>query len=60
MWRSSSVKASSVKKRMKKKEFARQVSREAILQCEQIDLPLQDFCALALEAMQGISDDLGL
>ncbi|MEE8104759.1 MAG: lysine--tRNA ligase [Planctomycetota bacterium] len=55
-----SVKASSVKKRMKKKEFARKVSREAILQCEQIDLPLQDFCALALEAMQGISDDLGL
>ena len=55
-----SVKASSVKKRMKKKDFARQVSREAILQCEKIGLSIEEFCALALGAMQRIAPDLGL
>ncbi len=55
-----SVKASSVKKRMKKKEFARQVNRDAIRQCEKIGIELGDFCALALDAMQKIAPQLGL
>ncbi len=55
-----SLKPSSVKKRMKKKDFAKQVSREAILQCEKIGLTLEEFCALAVESMRTISDDLGL
>jgi predicted hydrolase (HD superfamily) len=45
---------------MKKKDFARAVSREIIGECERIDIPLDEFIPLCLEAMQGISDDLGL
>ena len=55
-----SVKASSVKKRMKRKDFAKQVSRERILQCEKIGLPIEEFCALALSSMQKIAPELGL
>jgi lysyl-tRNA synthetase class 2 len=55
-----SVKPSSVRKRMKKKDFARQVSREAIVQCEQIGLSLDEFCELAVAAMQKIAPELGL
>ena len=55
-----SVKASSVRKRMKKKDFAAKVSRESIMQCEQIGLELPEFCEIALMSMQGVSDELGL
>ena len=55
-----SLKPSSVKKRMKKKDFAKQVSREAILQCEQIGLEIGDFCELAVEAMRKIAPELGM
>lgn len=55
-----SVKVSSVKKRMKKKDFARAVNRDAIMECEQIGLPLDRFIDLSLEAMRSISGELGL
>jgi len=55
-----SVKPKSVRKRMKKKDFAAKVSRENILQCEEIGLSLEEFTDLAVDAMRGISDDLGL
>jgi lysyl-tRNA synthetase class 2 len=55
-----SVKPKSVRKRMKKKDFAAKVSRENINQCEQIGLTLEEFTDLAVESMQRISDDLGL
>ncbi|MFP4476892.1 MAG: HDIG domain-containing metalloprotein [Desulfatibacillaceae bacterium] len=55
-----SVKPKSVTKRMKTAHFARAVSRERIMECEAIGLPLAEFVALALEAMGGISDELGL
>ena len=55
-----SVKPSSVKKRMKRKDFAKQVSRERIEQCERIGLDLDRFCALAVESMQRVAGDLGL
>ncbi|MBN1902278.1 HDIG domain-containing protein [Candidatus Sumerlaeota bacterium] len=55
-----SVKSKSVKKRMGQTAFARNVDRNAILECEKISVPIEDFCALAVEAMQGISDQLGL
>lgn len=55
-----SVKPKSVKKRMGQTAFARNVDRNAIMECEQIGVPIEDFCALAVEAMQGISDKLGL
>lgn len=55
-----SVKAKSIVKRMKEKAFAASVNREIIRECELIGLPLEVFAGLALAAMQGISDQLGL
>jgi putative nucleotidyltransferase with HDIG domain len=55
-----SVKSSSVLKRMKKKDFARKVSREAILLCEQAGIPLEEFAAIAVAAMQDIAAELDL
>jgi putative nucleotidyltransferase with HDIG domain len=55
-----SVKPKSITKRMKQKEFARSVNREYIKECEKIGIPLADFAVLSLEAMRGISDELGL
>ena len=56
----SAVKVKSVKKRMKAKEFARTVNRDHIRLCEEIGIPLDEFIGLSLEAMCGISDELGL
>ncbi|MBM3333563.1 HDIG domain-containing protein [Candidatus Sumerlaeota bacterium] len=58
--RLASVKASSVRKRMKEKAFARNVSRERIVECEKIGLPLDEFLALSVEAMEAIAADLNL
>lgn len=55
-----SVKTKSITKRMKEKAFAASVKRENILECELIGIPIDEFAALALAAMQGISDDLGM
>lgn len=55
-----SVKTKSITKRMKEKAFAASVKRENILECELIGLTIEEFASLSLEAMQGISDDLGL
>lgn len=55
-----SVKVKSITKRMKEKAFAASVNRETILECEKTGLSINDFAALALGAMQSISDDLGL
>ncbi len=56
----SQVKPKSVIKRMKEKHFARSVSREGIMLCEKIGMTLEDFVELSLEAMNGISKELGL
>ncbi len=55
-----SVKAKSIVKRMKEKAFARSVNRDIIRECEDIGIPLKEFAELALQAMQSISDELGL
>lgn len=55
-----SVKAKSVTKRMKQKAFAASVKRENILECEKIGIPLDEFAELSVNAMQEISDELGL
>lgn len=55
-----SVKAKSVRKRIKEKAFAAGANRDIIKECELIGLPLADFCSLCLEAMQEIADELGL
>ncbi len=54
------VKVRSVTKRMKEKAFAASVRRENILECEKIGFSLDAFSGIALEAMQGIHDELGL
>jgi uncharacterized protein len=55
-----SLKPSSVKKRMKAKEFARSVNRDHIRLCEEIGIPLDDFIVISLDAMGSIGDQLGL
>ncbi len=55
------VEVSSVKKKLKDKAFAAQVSREQIGSCETvIPMPLDEFIGITLEAMKGVADDLGL
>jgi uncharacterized protein len=58
--RLASLKTSSIKKRMKAKEFARSVNRDHVRLCEQIGISLDEFITVTLEAMTGISDRLGL
>ncbi|MBU1138942.1 MAG: HDIG domain-containing protein [Proteobacteria bacterium] len=55
-----SVKPKSVRKRIKEKAFARGADREIIRECEKLDMEINEFCDLALAAMQSISSDLGL
>lgn len=55
-----SVKTKSVTKRMKTPHFARAVSRERIMECEKIGIPLNEFVTISLSAMSEISDQLGL
>jgi len=55
-----SVKTKSVVKRMKEKAFAASVKRENILECELIGMPIDVFAGIAIAAMTGIADDIGL
>jgi putative nucleotidyltransferase with HDIG domain len=55
-----SVKTKSVVKRMKEKAFAASVKRENILECEMIGVPIDQFAAIAITAMTGIADEIGL
>ncbi len=54
------MKPKSLKKKMKEKAFAAAVCRETILECEKIPLPLDEFFQLAIEAVDGIKDSVGL
>jgi uncharacterized protein len=49
-----------VMKRYGEKAFARGADRDTIATCSEMNLELEVFITLALEAMQGISDELGL
>ena len=55
-----SVKAESVIKRMKKKDFARNVNRDSINLIEKIDLPLEKFAEIAIDSMKKYSSLLGI
>jgi putative nucleotidyltransferase with HDIG domain len=55
-----SVKPKSVRKRYKEKAFARGANREIIAECRELGLEVNEFCDIALAAMQEISDQLGL
>lgn len=57
----SSVAVESVMKKFPQKSFAAGAKREQILACErELNIPLEQFIGIALKAMQGISDELGL
>ena len=57
----SSVTVKSILKKFPQKAFAAGVDREAIKLCkEKLDLKLEEFVRLTLEAMKSISNDLGL
>lgn len=56
-----SVTTDSIMKKWNEKSFARGVKREQIEECKpRLGIPLESFIQIALEAMQGISEDLGL
>jgi predicted hydrolase (HD superfamily) len=55
-----SIKPKSVTKRMKEKMFAASVKRENIMECEKIGIPMDQFAAIAIEAMLPIADQIGL
>ncbi len=55
-----SIKYKSVRKRMKEKAFAAGVNRDHIMECEKIGIPLDEFIQLSVDAMRGISADIGL
>ncbi len=55
------VEVSSVKKKLKDKGFAAQVSREQIKECETLlGMPLDEMIGLTLDAMKAVASDLGL
>jgi putative nucleotidyltransferase with HDIG domain len=54
------VEVKSIKKRFKEKSFAAGANREQIATCSQLGFELDEFFALSLEAMKGISEELGL
>jgi hypothetical protein len=55
------IDAAFVLNRFKEKGFARGANREQIQACrEELGLSLEEFVEIAVRAMQGISDDLGL
>ena len=55
------VDASSVRKKMKDKAFARGVSREDVLQgAEELGVPLEEHIAFVIDAMRGVAPALGL
>lgn len=56
----SSLSLESLKKKFNNKKFAANCNREIILECEKAGIPLNDFLKIGLEALQGISQKLGL
>ncbi len=56
-----SLSVESVMKKFKQKEFAAGALRHQIIKCEDdLGISLEEFVKIALEAMQGVSADLGL
>jgi putative nucleotidyltransferase with HDIG domain len=54
------VQVKSLRKRFRETAFARGVERASIQRCEELGIPLDDFFALGLAAMQGIAPALGM
>jgi hypothetical protein len=54
------VRVETIKRKFKDKSFARSSSRERISFCEEIGVSKDEFFGMALKALQGISERLGL
>jgi len=54
------VKPESLAKKYRTKDFAKGCDRARISLCEGVGVPLEEFLALALEGMKGVSSELGL
>jgi predicted hydrolase (HD superfamily) len=54
------IDAEFAKNRFKEKHFAKGANREQLASCTELGLSLDEFFAIGLEAMQGISSELGL
>jgi putative nucleotidyltransferase with HDIG domain len=54
------MKPKSVRGRMKDKSFARQVSRENIMKCEEIGLTFNEFAQISIKAMQSVAPEIEL
>jgi len=54
------VKISSLMNKFKDKSFARRVDRKRIEMCKDMGMSLEEFLELSLEAMKGISNEIGL
>ncbi len=54
------VELKSLKKRFKEPSFAKGARREDIMTCADLDIELEEFLAIGLEAMKEVSDELGL
>ncbi len=56
----SEMEVAGLKKRFKDKRFAANCNREIIRECEKIDLTLEEFFKLSIQAMRSIKDEIGL
>ncbi len=54
------VRVETLKNKFKDKSFARRVDRGRIMECENFGMTLDEFLAIALEAMKSIADKIGL
>jgi len=54
------VRVETLKNKFKDKSFARRVDRKRIMECEKLGMEMDEFLSLALEAMKGIADKIGL
>ncbi|MFA6523041.1 MAG: lysine--tRNA ligase [Candidatus Peribacteraceae bacterium] len=55
------VEVKSVKKKFKEKSFAAQVNREQIAKCEELlNIPLDEFIQITLDAMKKVAGEMGL
>ena len=45
---------------MKDMSFARQVSRENVMMCEDIGIQFSEFATIAIKAMESVADQIGL
>ena len=54
------VKPESLVKKFGSKDFAKGVSRERIMRCEEVGIPRDEFLAISLEGMRKVASELGL